>query len=86
MWAIDYDSAPHRHCCDVRWNPPDNTVVPSRWQAAQAPWYIVPADDKKNSRVIISQIILDTLADLKMAYPTTTPERHHELESFLSQL
>ena len=51
-----------------------------------APWYIVPADDKDNARLIVSQIVLDSLADLKMAYPTTTPARHHELESFRSQL
>ncbi len=51
-----------------------------------APWYIVPADDKDNARLIVSQIVLDALADLKMAYPTTTPERHQELESFRSQL
>jgi hypothetical protein len=30
--------------------------------------------------------ILDTLAGLKMAYPTTTARRHRELESFRSQL
>ncbi len=24
------------------------------------PWYVVPADDKKNARLIVSQIILDT--------------------------
>ena len=39
---------------------------------ANAPWYVVPADDKKNARLIISQIILDTFDELKMAYPKTT--------------
>ena len=34
-----------------------------------APWYVVPADDKENARLIISQIILDTFNSLKMAYP-----------------
>ena len=34
-----------------------------------APWYVVPADDKKNSRLIISQIILDTFKPLEMSYP-----------------
>ena len=34
-----------------------------------APWYVVPADDKENARLIVSQIVLDTLDDLKMAYP-----------------
>ena len=31
-----------------------------------APWYVVPADDKENARVIVSQVLLDTLAALKM--------------------
>ena len=51
-----------------------------------APWYIVPADDKDNARLIVSQIVLDALDSLKMAYPETTPERHQELKSFRSQL
>jgi PPK2 family polyphosphate:nucleotide phosphotransferase len=44
-----------------------------------APWYIVPADDKENARLIVSQIVLDTLGDLKMAYPKTTEKRRLEL-------
>lgn len=51
-----------------------------------APWYAVPADDKYNARLIISQIVLDTLSELKMAYPETTAERHEELESLRGQL
>jgi PPK2 family polyphosphate:nucleotide phosphotransferase len=46
-----------------------------------APWYIVPADDKENARLIISQIVLDTLDDLKMAYPKTTTKRRRELKA-----
>lgn len=46
----------------------------------------MPADDKDNARLMISHIILDTLSELKMAYPETTDERHRELESFRSQL
>lgn len=34
-----------------------------------APWYIVPADDKRNARLIVSQVIADALAGLKMHYP-----------------
>src|SRR5512135_2367052 len=37
-----------------------------------APWYVVPADDKENARLIVSQIILDALNELEMAYPRTT--------------
>ena len=34
-----------------------------------APWYVVPADDKENARLIVSQIVLDTFEGLKMAFP-----------------
>lgn len=34
-----------------------------------APWYAVPADDKRNARLIVSQVILETLGALKMHYP-----------------
>ena len=45
------------------------------------PWYVVPADDKDNARLIVSRIVLDALNDLKMAYPRTTPKRRRELKS-----
>jgi PPK2 family polyphosphate:nucleotide phosphotransferase len=51
-----------------------------------APWYVVPADDKKSARLIVSQIILDAFNELKMAYPTTTAEHRHELRSIRKQL
>ena len=46
-----------------------------------APWYVVPADDKENARLIVSRIVLDTLEGLKMAYPKTTAKRRRELRS-----
>jgi PPK2 family polyphosphate:nucleotide phosphotransferase len=51
-----------------------------------APWYVVPADDKENARLIVSQIVLDSLSDLKMAYPKTTPKHRRELEAIRKQL
>ena len=44
-----------------------------------APWYVVPADDKLNARLIVSCILLDVLQSLKMHYPETSPERRREL-------
>ena len=52
----------------------------------EAPWYVVPADDKENARLIVSQIILDTLEGLEMSYPKTTDERHQELLEIRKQL
>lgn len=51
-----------------------------------SPWYVVPADDKENARLIVSQIVVETLQDLKMSYPKTTPERHQELMEIRGQL
>ena len=51
-----------------------------------APWYIVPADDKENARLVVSQIVLDTLEGLKLRYPETTQARRRELAGIRSQL
>jgi PPK2 family polyphosphate:nucleotide phosphotransferase len=45
----------------------------------ESPWYVVPADDKENARLIVSAIVLDVLKGLKMAYPKTSAKRHAEL-------
>ena len=51
-----------------------------------APWFVVPADDKPNARLIISRIILETLKDLKLNYPKADAQRLKELQSFRKQL
>ena len=51
-----------------------------------APWYAVPADDKENARLIVSQIILDTLTGLGMAYPKSSAKRRKELLTIREQL
>ncbi|MGC2458872.1 MAG: ADP-polyphosphate phosphotransferase [Gallionellaceae bacterium] len=51
-----------------------------------APWYVVPADDKENARLIISQAILDAFKALKMSYPKTDAQRRQELLSIRQQL
>jgi PPK2 family polyphosphate:nucleotide phosphotransferase len=51
-----------------------------------APWYIVPADDKDNARLIVSQIVLDALRGLKPSYPATTQKHRAELESIRKML
>jgi PPK2 family polyphosphate:nucleotide phosphotransferase len=51
-----------------------------------APWYVVPADDKENARLIISQIILHELQQLKMSYPEPTADRRKELLAIRKEL
>ncbi len=51
-----------------------------------SPWHIVPADDKDDARLIVSQIVLDAFNELKMAYPATTAKRRLELKSIRKSL
>jgi PPK2 family polyphosphate:nucleotide phosphotransferase len=50
------------------------------------PWYIVPADDKENARLIVSRIVLDTLGELDLAFPKSTARRRRELRAIRAQL
>ena len=50
------------------------------------PWYVVPADDKKNARLVVSQILVDTLAGLDLHYPETTAARREKLLEIRRQL
>jgi PPK2 family polyphosphate:nucleotide phosphotransferase len=51
-----------------------------------SPWFIVPADDKKNARLIVSQIVLDALEGLGLSYPEVTEARRQELKAIRKQL
>jgi PPK2 family polyphosphate:nucleotide phosphotransferase len=51
-----------------------------------APWYAVPADDKRNARLIVSRVILDTLEGLRMTYPKPDAERQMELQQIRARL
>jgi PPK2 family polyphosphate:nucleotide phosphotransferase len=51
-----------------------------------APWYIVPADDKKNARLIVSKVVVDALKGLNMTYPVVSPAQRRELLSIRKSL
>lgn len=46
-----------------------------------SPWFVVPADNKENARLIVSRIVMDALKDLKMSYPKPTAKRRAELRA-----
>jgi PPK2 family polyphosphate:nucleotide phosphotransferase len=51
-----------------------------------SPWYVVPADDKENARLIVSQVVVDTLKGLRMTYPRADAKRRRELQAIRRQL
>jgi PPK2 family polyphosphate:nucleotide phosphotransferase len=58
----------------------------SATSSKQAPWYVVPADDKQNARLIVSQIIVHTLTALNLSYPEATTQRNKELADIRQRL
>jgi PPK2 family polyphosphate:nucleotide phosphotransferase len=58
----------------------------SATSTTDAPWYVVPADSKHNARLIVSQILLDTFAELKLSYPRSDSKRRSELKGLRAQL
>ncbi len=58
----------------------------SATSTADSPWYVVPADDKDNARLMVSQIVLDALTGLKLSYPTVSATRRKELQAIRQRL
>jgi PPK2 family polyphosphate:nucleotide phosphotransferase len=58
----------------------------SATSSAAAPWYIVPADDKENARLIVARVVVELLESLKMSYPKTSAVRAKELSAIRKQL
>jgi PPK2 family polyphosphate:nucleotide phosphotransferase len=52
----------------------------------RAPWYVVPADDKLNARLLVSRIVLDTIEALELSYPKTSAARRRELLALRKKL
>lgn len=52
----------------------------------EAPWYIVPADDKENARLIVSDIIVHTLKELPLSFPKLDDQRLAELQAIRKEL
>jgi PPK2 family polyphosphate:nucleotide phosphotransferase len=44
-----------------------------------APWYVVPADDKQNARLMVADVIVETLRDMKLSYPKLDRAQQQEL-------
>ena len=51
-----------------------------------APWHVIPADDKLDARLIVSQVLLDTLDGLRLRYPKPGPALRRELQSIRRSL
>ena len=58
----------------------------SATSTTNSPWYVVPADDKANAQLIVSEVVLDALRSLDMSYPVSTAARLRELRALRKTL
>jgi polyphosphate kinase 2 (PPK2 family) len=47
----------------------------------EAPWYVVPADHKWFTHIVVSSVIIETLESLNLSLPKVDKERRKELEA-----
>jgi PPK2 family polyphosphate:nucleotide phosphotransferase len=53
---------------------------------AHAPWYVVPADNKWFTRVVVAEVIVETLESLKLRYPRIDAAQKKEFKAAMAQL
>lgn len=58
----------------------------SETSTEHSPWYVVPADNKRNARLIVSQILLETLKSLPIDYPRASEDHLQELQKAKQEL
>lgn len=52
----------------------------------EAPWHVVPADNKWFTRLVVSTVLVDTLESLKLSYPTVSAAKRKELQAAKKEL
>lgn len=58
----------------------------SATSSVDSPSYVFPADDEENARLIVSQIVLETLRGLEMAYPTPGSRQQRRMQHIRKRL
>jgi len=52
----------------------------------RAPWYVIPADNKWFTRLVVAAAIVDTLQELNLSYPKLDPEKRKQLQAAAAML
>lgn len=81
-WKFEENDVKEREYWDTYMEAYEEVI--NRTATPKAPWYVIPADDKKNMRLIVSQLILEKLKSLPMQYPEADEARQKELSKFIS--
>src|SRR6266571_8976324 len=83
-WKFSAADVHERECWDDYMKAYEEMIAAT--STKHAPWYVVPADNKWYTRLLVAAAIVDTLKELKVAYPAVDPEKRKQLEAARAEL
>jgi PPK2 family polyphosphate:nucleotide phosphotransferase len=83
-WKFSPSDVKERLCWDDYMKAYEDMIIHTA--SSHAPWYVVPADNKWFTRVVVAAAVVETLEDLKLAYPELDPEKRKELQAARAML
>ncbi len=77
-WKFSVSDIKERECWDDYMKAYEEVIAAT--STKHSPWYVVPADNKWYTRLVVAAAIVDTLKDLKLAYPKVDSEKRKQLD------
>ncbi|MBL8013363.1 MAG: polyphosphate kinase 2 family protein [Candidatus Omnitrophica bacterium] len=76
-WKFSIDDMKERECWDDYMSAYEDCL--SHTSTEKAPWFVVPADNKNNARLIVSSVIREALKGMKVSYPKIDEAQRKEI-------
>ena len=76
-WKFSAADVRERECWDGYMKAYEEMIAAT--SKKHAPWYVVPADNKWYTRVVVAAAIVDAMEELKLSYPKVSPEERKQL-------
>ena len=83
-WKFSTADVTERQCWDDYRKAYEDMIAAT--STKHTPWYVVPADNKWYTRLVVAAAIVDTLKELKLAYPKVDPEKRKQLDAARKEL
>jgi PPK2 family polyphosphate:nucleotide phosphotransferase len=83
-WKFSTADVKERQCWDAYQKAYEDMICHTAKE--HAPWYVVPADNKWFTRLVVAAAVVDTLKDLKLSYPKVDSAQKAELQKARAQL
>ena len=83
-WKFSAADVRERECWDDYMKAYEEMIAAT--STKRSPWYVVPADNKWYTRLVVAAAIVETLEDLNLSYPAVDPEKRKQLRAAQAEL